>query len=102
MRTDKGDLHGRIELLHHLCNLHVDVKTGRRSEEHKQIVLRRHGHCLINSDLMRRSIDDRAIRDHTGRIAEPHRVPVGFNLAGSRPPGTGPTVKALKRRRVKE
>ena len=39
---------------------------------------------------------------HAGGVGQPHRVPVGLDLTGRGPAGTGTAVEILKRRRIQE
>jgi hypothetical protein len=51
---------------------------------------------------VRRGVDDFAIGQHTGGIAEPHWIPVRLDLARGRPTGASSAVKSFKRRRIEK
>src|SRR5689334_5443401 len=51
---------------------------------------------------MRWRIHYLAVRQHAGRIAQPDRIPVGFDLPRGGPARARPAVKLLKRRWIQE
>src|SRR5688572_14857551 len=101
-RSDEADLQLRITVLHHLGHLYIDVKAGSRGKENEQFEFIGHRHRLLDGNLVRRSVDYFRVGQHSGGIAEPYRIPIGFNLTSGRPPGTCAAVKTFKRRRVKK
>ncbi len=58
----------------------------------------RHFDGLLDRNPVRRRIHHFAVGQHAGRIAKPHRIPVGFDLARGRPARTRPAVKALEKK----
>ena len=101
-RPDEGHLQLRVGVLHHLRHFDVHVKAGSGGVEHQQFELLAHLDGLLDGDFVRRSVHHFAVGQHAGRIAEPHRVPIGFDLARSRPARTGAAIEPLKRRRIQK
>ena len=95
-RSDERHLQLRVGVLHHLRHLHIHVKTGRRGEQHQQLEILRHGDGLLDRDLVRRRVDHLAVGQHARGIAEPDRIPIGFDLARSRPRELAPPSKPSK------
>ena len=101
-RTHEANLYLRVGFLHHLGHLHVNVKTGRGSEEHQKLIIGRHGDGLFDGNLVGRGIEHFAVGQHAGRVTEPNRIPIAFNFARGRPAAAGAAVESLERRRVEE
>ena len=91
-----------FDVLHHLRHLHVDVKAGSGGEEHQQFEILGHLHGLLDGDLVRRRVHHLAVGQHAGRVAEPHRIPVRFDFARSRPARTGAAVETFERWRIQK
>src|ERR1017187_659023 len=81
---------------------HVDVKTRSRCIEHEQLEILAHLDGLFNRDLVRRRIHHFAVGQHSRRIAEPHRIPVGLDFTRCRPTRAGATIETFKRRRIQK
>src|SRR5208283_3642132 len=101
-RANERHLQARVLLLHHLGDLGVNVETGRGGEQNQEVVVLRHFDGLFDGDFVWRGVDHLAARDHPGRVAKPHWIPIGFDLPRGRPAGTSPAVKAFKRRRIQK
>ena len=95
-RSDERDLQLRVAVLHHLRDLHVDMEAGGGGEQHEKLEVLRHRDGLLDGDAVRRRVDNLAVREHARRIAEPHRIPIRFDLARCGPAGTGAAVEAFK------
>ena len=101
-RPHEGHLQLRVDVLHHLGHLHVHVKAGSGGVQHQKLELLGHLHGLLDGDLVRRRVHHFAVGQHARGIAEPHRIPVGFDFARGRPARTGAAVEAFERRRIQK
>ena len=57
---------------------------------------------FVSGDVVGRGIQQTRAFQHAGRIGQPNRIPVRFDLSSSRPTRTGAAVKVLERGRVQE
>src|SRR5262249_47369554 len=101
-RTHNGDFQLGVSIFHHLRHLDVDVKAWRRGKQHQQLELAGHLYGLFDGNLVRWRVHHLAVRKKPCRIAEPHRVPVRFDLARSRPARTGTSIKTFKGWRIQK
>ena len=99
-RSDEGDLQFRVDVLHHLRHFDVDVKAGSGGVEDQQFEILAHLDGLFDGDFVGRRVDDFAIGQHAGGIAEPDGIPIRLDFARSRPARTGATIETFKGRRI--
>jgi hypothetical protein len=78
------------------------MKAGSGGVEHQQLELLGHLDGLLDGDFVGRRVDHLAVGQHAGGIAEPHGIPIGFDLAGSWPARAGATIEAFKGRRIQK
>jgi hypothetical protein len=95
--ADEAHLQIRIRFFHARGQLDVAGEAGRAGEQHQEPVVLADLDGLFRADVMRRSVEHAGTFQHAGRIGQPHRVPVGLNLASSRPTRTGAAVVILER-----
>ncbi len=101
-RSDEGDANRRIDSLDGLGQPLVTFPAHRGGEQDKELIVLADLDGFLGGDVMRRRIQHSRALQKAGRVGQPYRVPVGFNLAGCGPARTRPTVKILKRRWVQE
>ncbi len=95
MGADKANLKLGIHRLHRLGESAVVGEARTRRKQDQELEFRRHGGHLRRRHLVRRGVHHPAVGEHAGRIAQPHRVPVGLDLTGGRPARARPPVKIL-------
>src|SRR5256884_3047112 len=74
----------------------------RGREEDQKLIVFADLDCLLPIDFVRRCIEQPAPGDHSRRVRQPNRVPVGFNLARGRPARTRTAVEVFKTWRIQK
>ena len=73
-------------------------KPGSAGKQHQEFVVLADLDGLFRAHVVRRSIEQPRAFQHSGRIGEPYRIPVGLDFTGGRPARTGATVIVLEGR----
>src|SRR5690242_3872253 len=102
MRANKSNLHPRIHFFNLANQFDVALKTNRRGKQNQELIVFADFHRLLPVHFVRRSVEQPAPGDHPGRIGQPNRIPIRFNLSRRGPPRTGPAVEILETRRVQQ
>ena len=102
VRSDEGDLDVRIAVFDGLGDADIAGKSRRAGEQHEQFVVLAGADRFFRRDVVRRGVQQARALQHSGRIGEPDRIPVRFNLTRSGPARTGAPIEILKRRRIQE
>ena len=91
-----------VGLLDGLGHLLVAIPAHGAGEEDEELVVLERFDDFGPLDVVRWGVEEAGAFEHAGGIGEPDGVPVGLDLAGGGPAGTGSTVELLKGRRVQE
>jgi hypothetical protein len=83
--TDESDLNRRICLFNDSGHLLIALPAHAAGEENEELVILKDLDHLLPFDVVGWRIEKSGSLQHASRIGEPNRVPVGFDLAGSRP-----------------
>ena len=102
MWTDESDLDLGIRVLDLLNQPDVARKPWSAGLEDQELVVPGYFDGLFGGDVVRRGIEQSGPLQHSSRISQPNRVPVGFDFAGCGPARAGAPIKVLKRRRIQE
>ena len=101
-RSDERDLDGGVRLFDRLGEGVVTRPADGRGKEDQELVALRHLDGLFGADVVGRRIEELGALEHACRVGQPNRIPIGFDLAGSRPAGAGATVKVLEGGRIQK
>ncbi len=102
VRADEADLQPRIGFLQARRGARVDAHGRRRRVHDHEIVPGRAADDLVDADVGRRRVDQRAARHAGRRLCEPRRIPERAHFAPRLIARAGAAVVALERRRVQE
>ncbi len=98
--THKGDLQAGIGLFDFADEFDVAPEADRGREQNEEFVVLANLNGLPPVDLVRRSIQQPAPRNHPRRVGQPHGIPVRLNFASRGPPRTCSAVEVFKARRI--
>src|SRR5208282_1491927 len=98
----EGDLQSGIGSLHRRCKPDIPLEAWRAGEQHQEVEAPANLDGLFRAHMMRRRVEHARAFQHSRRISQPHRVPIGLNLAGGWPTRAGTAVVILKRRWIQE
>ncbi len=102
MRANEGNLEVRIGLFHLGGQTDIARESRGAGEQQQDLILLGELNRLLGGDVVRWSVQQARTFQHSSRIGEPDRVPVGLNLSGSGPARTGSSIKVFERRRIQE
>src|SRR5258707_2106961 len=100
MRSDKSNLDLGIGVLDGLGEADVTGEAGRAGEQHQELIVLRDLNGLFTREVMRWGVKEARSFEHTGRISQPHGIPIRLNFTRSGPPRPSASVEILKRRRI--
>src|SRR5258707_15250138 len=102
MRSDKSNLDLGIGVLDGLGEADVTGEAGRAGEQHQELIVLRDLNGLFTREVMRWGVKEARSFEHTGRISQPHGIPIRLNFTRSGPPRPSASVEILKRRRIQK
>ena len=85
-----------------LGDAHVARKSWSAREQHEQFIVLTGADRLFRRDVVRRGVEQARAFEHSGRIGEPDRIPVGLDLTRGGPARTCAPIEILKRRRIQK
>src|SRR5258708_20293979 len=102
MRPDKSNFDLGIGVLDGLGEADVTGEAGRAGEQHEELIVLRDLDGLFTREVVRWGVKEARSFEHTGRISQPHGIPIRLNFTRSGPPRPSASVEILKRRRIQK
>ncbi len=100
LRPDEADLDARLLVFHRPSHAQIAEETDGGSKKNHELVILSYANNFLGRYVMRRPIKQAAAFEHSRRIGQPNRIPVGFNLACGGPARARSAIKLLKARRI--